>query len=319
MQDLNIFCIYIEKGEYNMKRTLPILTLLLLFFPSILKAHWLEDYGFYFDSDNTFYVCNYFWHGQNNDFNNHGAAYVYSYYTYKPYNKNGKIYHSVIALGNSKDGWYMITLPDPQIIMGIRQEDGRIYVDRQEYIDAIGRDIAVCQENQKYSNVPLNPVGNKDYLPYKETYEGELVLYDFNLQPGDKYLSVEGYDDISVVSVEIWTTRDGVNRRLLTLSNGYKLLEGVGCLNSPGMFFYYLNPSEVMTRYYASCVMTKCYSFGKDDTIIYECDDELTGTKNVRFSSADSTIQYYDLQGRRLTKQPRKGVYIRDGRKVVVK
>jgi hypothetical protein len=27
----------------------------------------------------------------------------------------------------------------------------------------------------------------------------------------------------------------------------------------------------------------------------------------------------YDLQGRRLTAAPRKGVYIRDGRKVVVK
>ena len=36
-------------------------------------------------------------------------------------------------------------------------------------------------------------------------------------------------------------------------------------------------------------------------------------------TSKNSAQPTYDLQGRRLTQQPRKGVYVRDGRKVVVK
>ena len=116
-------------------------------------------------------------------------------------------------------------------------ENGRVYVDKQEYIAAMEKEYLDVLEEQKRDLNPLGTVGDKDYLPYRQTDDGELILYDFNMLPGDKYPSVEGHDDISVARVETMVTRDGVSRRLLTLSNGYRLLEGVGSLNSPGMFF----------------------------------------------------------------------------------
>ena len=41
--------------------------------------------------------------------------------------------------------------------------------------------------------------------------------------------------------------------------------------------------------------------------------------KNKMATNSEERTGFYDLQGRRLAEQPRKGVYIRDGRKVVVK
>ena len=302
-----------------MKENLLRMTFVLVFFPFVLKAYSVENYDNDFDSDGTYYAYDYVWQGNNNDFNDHGTAYAYYYQTYKTYNNNGKTYLSVIASADSKDGSYLIYLPSSTKVMGIRHEGGRVYVDKQEYLEAIEKESAVCQEEQKYSSVPLSPIGSRDYLPYRQTDEGELILYDFNMQPGDKYLSVEGHDDISVASVKTITTSDGVKRRLLLLSNGYKLLEGVGCLNSPGMFFYYLNPSEAVTRYYSGCTLTRCYSFGKLNSNIYQQSDEATNIDYAASLSTNSIIQYHDLQGRRLTAEPRKGVYIRDGRKVLIK
>lgn len=302
-----------------MKSTLSILTLLLLFFPSTMEAHWMEEFGFNFTPNNTYYAYDYLWTGTIKDYSLHGNVYSYHYYTYNTYEKNGKTYLSVVAWANSQDASFMILLPGPTIIMGFRQEDGRIYVDKQEYVDAMEKEFAECQENQKYNNIPLMPVSDKDYIPYKQTPDGELILYDFNMQPGDKYLSVEGHDDISVVSVYKMTTKDGIERRLLKLSNGYRLLEGVGCLNSPGMFFYYLNPSEVMTHYYSTNSLRQYSSFGKNEMIIYDKGDELSIGIIEKDAVSDCDAPFYNLQGRRIDGQPKRGVYIKEGRKVLIK
>jgi hypothetical protein len=42
--------------------------------------------------------------------------------------------------------------------------------------------------------------------------------------------------------------------------------------------------------------------------------DEATGIKSVRTMAGDAV---YDLQGRRLAAQPRKGIYIVNGKKVI--
>ena len=86
------------------------------------------------------------------------------------------------------------------------------------------------------------------------------------------------------------------------------------------MFFYYLNPSETMTRYYASNAMTYCYSFGKDGTDIYIKGDENTASiKDTGTSAATAPLPLYDLQGRRVTSAPRPGIYIQEGRKRTMK
>ena len=85
-------------------------------------------------------------------------------------------------------------------------------------------------------------VGDASYIPYRETEDGELVLYDFTMEPGDSFQHVDGHDDIVVDSVGTLTTLDGLQRRLIYLSNGCQVAEGMGCLNSGGGLLFYLNP-----------------------------------------------------------------------------
>jgi hypothetical protein len=56
---------------------------------------------------------------------------------------------------------------------------------------------------------------------------------------------------------------------------------------------------------------------GADARIALKFDDETTGIETI--SKSPLTVnQYYDLQGRRVA-QPTKGLYIKDGKKVIVK
>ena len=56
-------------------------------------------------------------------------------------------------------------------------------------------------------------------------------------QQGEVYGKV-GEEVITVSDVRSVWFEDGTQRRWLTLSNGYELIEGIGCINSPGMFFF---------------------------------------------------------------------------------
>ena len=47
-------------------------------------------------------------------------------------------------------------------------------------------------------------------------------------------------------------------------------------------------------------------------------DNGTTGISNVRSQMPDATGEFYDLQGRRVM-QPKKGLYIQNGRKAIVK
>ena len=54
-----------------------------------------------------------------------------------------------------------------------------------------------------------------------------------------------------------------------------------------------------------------------DEAHIYICDDETTGINTVH--GANGNVEgYYDLQGRKI-ENPKKGLYINNGQKVVVK
>ena len=65
------------------------------------------------------------------------------------------------------------------------------------------------------------------------------------------------------------------------------------------------------------CLLIKDAIVKMEKNGIYQWDDFVT--LDIEAIKACPTYSLYDLQGRRLTQQPRKGVYIRDGQKVMVK
>jgi len=113
--------------------------------------------------------------------------------------------------------------------IGIREDNGRIYVDKDEYL-------SLLTEEHPWINVVEG-----EPLPYETTAEGELVLYDFTKKEGEVYLQMDGGTTLTVTKNHILKTEDGVTRRCLTLSNGFEIIEGVGSINSPGMLLFWLN------------------------------------------------------------------------------
>lgn len=121
--------------------------------------------------------------------------------------------------------------------IGIRDEGGRIYVDKEEYLDLM---------TDKYF---WSHIGRSDSLPYETTPDGELVLYDFNKNAGEVYCKMPDGSELTVSKVDTLKTEDGVSRRRLTLSNGLDLIEGVGCTNSEGFLLFWLNAKHAYPKY----------------------------------------------------------------------
>ena len=193
----------------------------------------------------------------------------------------------------------------------IRRADGRVYADYQDYLAYISQD----WEHWGRSYADTN------YIPYQLTDDGEIILYDYNMEVGEKYRSVEGYDDISVASKDEVTLEDGKPRRRLTLSNGLILIEGIGCINSNGMLLDYLNPAGKYANRFsyldkAYSMDTKVYS----NTIFKVGNAHPDGIDPLHLSPiTQHPSALYDLQGRKVQGQPTRGIYIKDGKKVVIK
>ena len=240
-----------------------------------------------------------------------------TYWTYTLSNQvislNGKVYHPILSepaeaiTRGGKDGsderWYAV---------GIRKEGGRVYVNYEDYMKYLSR---------PYNGVNTNPsFGNPNYVPYPVTNEGELILYDYTMEIGDKFQSIEGYNDVSVVAKDIVVYEDKNERRRLTLSNGLVLIEDIGCINSNGHLLDYLNPSPLYEGNfsYLKQVLTANYN------TVYETDVKVIdgtelGVNVIRKSNNILVPSFHDLQGRRLNAKPEKGIYIQNGKKYVMK
>ena len=200
----------------------------------------------------------------------------------------------------------------------VREDNGCIYIKTADYMALLA------------ASSYWNKVGDASYIPYHETDDGELVLYDFTMKPGDCFRYVDGHDDTVVDSVSTLTTIDGEQRRLIYLSNGCQVAEGLGCLNSRGGMFFYLNALEsaydigFMWAFVSSYSEMAGYS-NSPDVYLHSLQKERetvlawipSATKSV-LSAGTPTI-LFDLQGRQLQGKPERGVYIQDGRKVVIK
>lgn len=246
-----------------------------------------------------------------------------NFYVLGKQEKNGKIYFTVQFMrGYTEDGArtsvveededekYMFHVDWNTRNINIREENGKFLVDKEEYMTLLN--------DESYGG----RVGNPEYVPYETTEDKELVLYDFTKREGDVYAYSQEGEPITVASVESFVADDKSSRILMTLSNNLKIIEGIGCINSPGTLIYYLNPGK---RNHQICLLGWYgykYAPGNLNLIFFQSFKDAAREIVAGISDA---VQYdydnviYDLQGRRLMQQPRKGVYIRDGRKVAVK
>ena len=191
---------------------------------------------------------------------------------------------STVHMVKGYEGGYHATLL-------LREDNGRIYVQRQQYTEFMQNNWIYQTDN-----------------PFISSSEAEHLLYDFTLNEGDVYPMLE---DVHVVSVGSLSTYDGVNRKLLTLSNGMEILEGVGCLNSLGGLLAYQSTGAGGDDDGETKGMLYSF-FHNGNDCVYEMG--LTRISNIYPQDTDDII--YDLSGRPVT-TPRRGIYIQGGRKVV--
>ena len=204
--------------------------------------------------------------------------------------------------------------------LGLREESGRILANYQDYMNYL---------SHKYPNGSgyRASYGDSSYFPYYLTDDGEMILYDFNMKVGDKYRHVDGYDDICVTAIDSVMLNDGNKYKRLKLSNGLILIEGIGCINSPGMLFDYLNPSSGvkhricdLTLYFDNVEYDEWGTPSSD--AIYEYRNPLIvntrslGIEEQTLSTGKEEI--FNLQGLRINGL-QKGLNIVDGKKVWVK
>ncbi len=157
----------------------------------------------------------------------------------------------------------------------------------------------------------------------------DVVLYDFTLGVGDRY-PCRG--NVIVEHISEMTTRDGISRKLFCLSNGLLLLEGIGCLNSRyGVFGYQNDPGISVGSEAAQApqsdespvdnTLLSFLKYGENTAPVYILGDWEMGIGKVTEKKRTNLI--HDLQGRKVgtdqSSSLKKGIYIVDGKKVIIK
>ena len=261
-------------------------------------------------TDNPYWIYNYdFDYNENRNNGHSNSTYGIGISVKGEKSIKGKIYKKLYLVALQYDGYSTRSTDngDANYALALREEGGKVLVDYDEYMNYL---------RKEFVKNNIIPRGDSLFIPYHKTQEGELVLYDFNMQIGDKYSHIEGNQDISVVGIKQIVFGDGKNRKLFTLSNGAKIIEGIGCINSCGLLFDYLNPCKPT---YNNDKQHFAYlsHFYKDDFYI-EQEDIITNIHTLKFACEKSSTCFFDLQGRKV-KSPTKGLYIKDGKKAFVK
>ena len=188
-------------------------------------------------------------------------------------------------------------------LLHVREEDGRAFVLAEDYM-------AFFQE--RYGRAP-------DIIPMQANDGMEVLLYDFNLLPGDAYpmpgnVVVKETGDISY---------KGSTFHYQLLSDSLLIVEDVGCVNSyGGLIGYQSAPIFGAFERYATYLLWMAVD-DSSDTIFYYApavDEEMLltlGVREIYENPRTVSTATYNLQGRRLSSHPEKGVYILDGKKYV--
>lgn len=218
----------------------------------------------------------------------------------------GKEYNKVYYENKTKTDNY-------SILLHMRREGKKILVRYDEYKSlqaVLGRDMTDFDK----------------LCRYEVTADGDMILYDFGMQVGDKFRHVEGLEDIYVTERRkcTWNYNSTCNHEItaIFLSNHVTLLEGVGYerFNIVGPFsktpdfFDYLNehPNKKIQLEFAIVGEERIYD------LIF--DGGGSSVESITFDKSQMPFDIFDLQGRRVKSQPtQKGIYIQNGRKVLVK
>ncbi len=189
--------------------------------------------------------------------------------------------------------------PRYSYLFAMRREGGRVLADADSYRAAFAQ----------ASNV------------YPTNEEGEYILYDYDAHVGDAYLGTQ----YTVVQEGDTTLSDGQSRRMLVLSSGHRLIEGVGCVNVQGTPFDYLCHDNAPNTFFDFSLLENYYD-AEGHRIYVNAREKayeaiVAGVETVATSDRlASDDRVYDLQGRRMdVRHLPKGIYIQHGKKFVVK
>lgn len=204
-------------------------------------------------------------------------------------------------------------------VIAIREEGGKIYALKEQYLKLL---------NGLYPKEVHPTIDHNAWYVAEAEDPNEVLLYDFSLEEGDPYPCI---GEVFVESIGHYVTTDNRYRKLLRLSNGATLVEGIGCVNSIGGIIIYQN-LENIREYFSSDFGTERMIYGllhdcrqaDYDHVIYPgAGGYLTSIITPTEKSANGksvNSKWSDLSGRRLTATPScPGLYIKNGRKVLIK
>ena len=155
----------------------------------------------------------------------------------------------------------------------------------------------------------------------------ECMIFDIHLQTGDLFkdttdelnqMKVKNTDEIIIGGkkrryLEMWIYSEG--QEIIDGLVDY-WIEGIGCMNGPHSPFWWTAVSNQV-------LLLSC---NDGDDCVFTAEEFLdvsTLIRNPTIESRPCSISYdnlyYDLQGRCLTGKPTKGLYIQNGKKVIVK
>ena len=153
------------------------------------------------------------------------------------------------------------------------------------------------------------------------------LMYDFTLQVGERYTSVGGNDSyMEVITTDTVLSAGHAYRRLILQQhvNGADTdltcwVEGIGSGFGIGANVIWSNDpmGSMLIQSTKNCQFLGCLS--ASGQLLYGLPPENLTAIAVRMSQkVPQSSALYDLQGRRLTDKPQRGLYIQGGRKVLV-
>ena len=118
-------------------------------------------------------------------------------------------------------------------VIAIREQDGKVYARKDQYLALL----------KALYPKEVHPDVNPDNFYVAEAEDpAEVLLYDFSLEEGDKYPCL---GDVYVETVDRYITSDNRWHKMMRLSNGAILVEGIGCVNSIGGIVIYQNLENI--------------------------------------------------------------------------
>lgn len=211
-------------------------------------------------------------------------------------------------------------------------EDGKVWTyhfnnDLREFYESLAVSGDTIVDNKSYKKIVDTESGNYCYGMREEgqkvfavypNHSGEQLLYDFGLNVGDVF---QLYDDDNGSDPNAWATVVSVDT-VVVGSRAFRVLdvrpkdmmgwsnwwvEGIG-----SMYYLTSNYLSVGNNYaFSTCTVD-------GETIFTHKDYRTSGIPGISYTNKNKYSSFHNLQGRQV-QQPTRGVYIRDGRKVVVK